>query len=160
MQESIGCKKCIIHSNKNNDDENLNYVNNLDIEDIFIEDEIIKINNLKLDEIVNYKFRNINIYDLVLYDYFIVFKKDKLYKLEREEIKFIKNQIINNIKAISIIEKILPKFKIRNIFMIDEYSFQSSIRAWCKLNKIKVFFFNILTVQKKFSNLQMWIVGH
>ena len=43
--------------------------------------------------------------------------------------------------------------------MIDEYSFQSSIRAWCKLNKIKVFFFQYTYSSKKileFTNVDSW----
>ena len=40
-----------------------------------------KIEGLNEKELIDYEFENINIYNFVLYDYFIVFKKHKKVKL-------------------------------------------------------------------------------
>lgn len=158
-QEINECNNCIKKSEKFLIDNNFNTITNSDINNPNIKIEVSKIKNLSFQEIKNYSYENINIYNLVLYDYYIVFKKDKFYEPNKKEAEFIKKQLINNIIAISTIKEICQKFKISSIFMIDEYSFQSSIRAWCKLNNVKVFFYqNSYSIKEEleFTPVSSW----
>jgi len=158
-QEVSDCKKCIKKSENIDLNSDFNTITNSNLNNLNLKTEVSKIKNFSFKEIINYSYENIKIYNLVLYDYYIVFKKDKFSEPIKEEREFIKKQLINNVIAISKIKEICEKFKISNIFMIDEYSFQSCIRAWCRLNNVKVFFFqNSYSIKEEleFTKVNSW----
>ena len=157
--EKIDCKKCLKKSFKMRNTNKVNFINinNLDLNKI--NDEMRRIEELTKEELTSYEFEKINIYNFVLYDYFIVFKKHQQSKIEVDELKYIKNQILNNVLAIFIVKEIIKKNKIDILFMIDEYSFQSCIRAWAKNENIKVFFYQhtySLREELEITNVDSW----
>mgnify|MGYP007000058656 len=77
----IDCEKCLKKSLKLRDTKKVNFINinTLDLSKIHY--ELQKIEGLTEKELIAYEFENINIYNFVLYDYFIVFKKHKKSKI-------------------------------------------------------------------------------
>lgn len=157
--EEIDCERCLNKSFKLRETKKVNFINinKLDLDKIY--DEMKKIECFNERELVAYEFENINIYNFVLYDYFIVFKKHKKSKINKDEFRYIKNQILNNVFAIFVVKQIVRKYKIENLFMIDEYSFQSSIRSWAKSENIKVLFYQhaySVKEQLEITNVDSW----
>lgn len=157
--EDIDCEKCLKKSLKLRDTKKVNFINinTLDLSKIHY--ELQKIEGLTEKELIAYEFENINIYNFVLYDYFIVFKKHKKSKIDEDEFRYIKNQILNNVFAIFVVKQIIKEYKIDVLFMIDEYSFQSSIRAWAKSENIKVLFYQhtySLREELEITNVDSW----
>jgi len=90
---------------------------------------------------LKFKYKNIQLAKMALYDYFICNKKDNINQITQEELHNLKKITYSNIKQINLLEQIHKKFAFKRIFLIDEYSSQTSLRTWCLNNNIKTYFF-------------------
>jgi hypothetical protein len=158
MQIQSGCDKCLKNF-KNN--INSDYLRLSDFKQKSIYQEIKKIVSSNYEYLINdYCYDGIKVGNFVKYDLSIVFKKSTLNeKLKKNEIDFLRTQIKNNVELISYLNNIKKKFNFQFLFLIDEYSAQSTIGAWCKKNSIKTYLYqyaysidNVL----EFSNLNLW----
>jgi len=94
----------------------------------------------KIDDFKNFTYQKIEMAKFSFYDYFIINKQTKLNLSEKEFLK-LREIVSNNIKLVDYFDYISSKINISHIFMIDEYSCQSTLRRWAENKKIKTFFF-------------------
>jgi hypothetical protein len=148
-QENIDCFRCSRTIDNSDEIKGINFINLDHLVNYQLKNEISKVRCMQLEELKNYSYEGVNLFKQVLYDYFIIFKKDKLYNISTHEFNIIKNQIISNIQSIFYLKSIREKYKLNFLFLIDEYSFQSSVRDWGLRNNIKVFFYQYAYSKEK-----------
>jgi hypothetical protein len=148
-QESIDCFKCSGNIHNSDEIKGINFIHLDHLANLQLKNELSKVQGMQLDELKNYSYEGTTLFKQVLYDYFIIFKKDKLCNISTHEFNIIKNQIISNIQSIFYLKRIHEKYKLNFLFLIDEYSFQSSVRDWGLRNNIKVFFYQYAYSKEK-----------
>ena len=115
----------------------------------------------KPSDFFKFKYKNIQLAKITLYDYFIINKKNKK-NINIQELNVLREIVFNNIKEINFLEKIYREFPFKYVFLVDEYSLQTSIRVWSLKNNIKTFFFQNVprSASKKnfleIANIKTW----
>lgn len=94
----------------------------------------------KIEDFKNFTYQNIEMAKFAFYDYFITNKQNQLNPSKKQLLK-LKEIVSNNIKLVNYFDHISSKIDISHIFMIDEYSFQATLRRWAENKNINTFFF-------------------
>ena len=114
-----------------------------------------------LSSFLKFKYKGILLARVTMYDYFIINKKN-IINANNEELETLRAHVLNNIKEINFLEKIYKIFPFKRIFLIDEYSMQTSLRLWSLKNNINNYFFQYTpsSVKKdsilEVANIKTW----
>lgn len=112
----------------------------------------------KIEDFKNFTYQNIEMAKFAFYDYFITNKQNQLNPSKKQLLK-LKEIVSNNIKLVNYFDHISSKIDISHIFMIDEYSFQTTLRRWAENKNINTFFFQASPSKEEtleISNRKSW----
>jgi hypothetical protein len=140
IQLVADCNKCLKNFKKK---IKTDYFNLKDLNDDNLIAEYKKIENSNYQYLINdYLYQDIPLGKLVKYDLSIVFKKNRIDEnFTNYEELFLKKQIKNNVQIINYLNIIKKKFDFNYLFLIDEYSSQTSIRLWCAKNNVNTYIY-------------------
>jgi hypothetical protein len=138
--EKLYCSNCYKNFKDLSQKNNFNY---FDLREFPEEKTLILDKNFyskNLSTFLNFKYKGIWLAKVTMYDYFIITKKNSA-DINNEELETLRTHVLNNIKEINFLEKIYKIFPFKRIFLIDEYSMQTSLRLWSLKNSINSYFF-------------------
>ena len=100
----------------------------------------------KIEEFNNFKYDGIEVANFSFFDYHILNREYKV-NPTKKQFKKIKESVSSNIKLVNYFDYLNSKIDISHIFMIDEYSPQSTLKRWAENKKIKTFDFQSLSTK-------------
>lgn len=161
ISELGSCIKCYKNFDSLSEKYNFNYfdLRKFSADNINILDKNFYSNNPA--DFLKFTYKNIQLAKITLYDYFIINKKNEK-NINIQELKVLRETVFNNIKEINFLEKIYKEFPFKYVFLLDEYSMQTSIRVWSSKHSIKSFFFQNVprSISKKnfleIANIKTW----
>ena len=102
----------------------------------------------KIEEFKNFKYNSIEVANFSFFDHLILNREYKI-NPSKKQIEKIKESVSSNIKTVNCFDYINSKIDISHIFMIDEYSPQSTLKRWAENKKIKTFSFQSLSTKSE-----------
>jgi hypothetical protein len=75
-QENIDCFRCSRTIDNSDEIKGINFINLDHLVNYQLKNELSKVRCMQLEELKNYSYEGVNLFKQVLYDYFIIFKKD------------------------------------------------------------------------------------
>lgn len=100
----------------------------------------------EIEEFSNFKYNSIEVANLSFFDHLIMNREYKI-NPSKKQIEKIKESVSSNIKLVNCFDYLNSKIDISHIFMIDEYSPQSTLKRWAENKKIKTFNFQSLSTK-------------